>query len=128
VPQQDAPSPHDNLGGRQVKKLVVVGAGALAATGASLALVSTGVAGAAPDVSGKTFSEAQTALKQAGYTAVMSTAVGDTVVQGDCTVVRQETTVASPFVGGDVTAPKSSPRVLLSLYCTKKPKPASGSQ
>jgi hypothetical protein len=111
---------------RNVKKLVVVGAGALAAGAASLTLMSTGVAGAAPDVSGQTFSEAQAALKEAGYTAVVSTAVGDTVAQGDCTVVRESTTRASAFVGGDVTAPASTPKVLLSLDCSTKPKSSSG--
>ena len=108
------------------RKLIVVGAGALAAGGASLTLMSTGVAGAAPDESGKTFSEAQADLKTAGYTAVMSTAVGGSVAQGDCTVLRQSTTKASGFVGGDVTAPSSSPKVYLSLDCSKPPKSNSG--
>jgi beta-lactam-binding protein with PASTA domain len=104
-----------------VKKLVVLAAGVLAAIAAGLALVSAGVAGAAPDTTGQTFAEAQAALKAAGYQAVVSTSIGDRVSQGDCTVVRQQTTMASPFTGGDVQTPNSSPRVLLSLDCSKAP-------
>ena len=108
-----------------MKRLIIIAAGVVAAIAASLTLMSTGVAGAAPDVSGQTFSEAQATLKEGGYAAVMSTAVGDTLAQGDCTVVRQETTMATAFVGGDVTAPSSTPKVLLSLNCTAKPKSGS---
>jgi beta-lactam-binding protein with PASTA domain len=108
-----------------VQKLIIIAAGLVAAVAASLTLMSTGVAGAAPDVSGQTFSEAQATLKESGYAAVMSTAVGDTLAQGDCKVVRQETTMASAFVGGDVTAPASTPKVLLSLDCVAKPKSGS---
>ena len=108
-----------------MKKLLVLAAGALAATAASLTLVSTGVAGAAPDTSGQTFSEAQATLKTAGYTAVMSTTIGDQVAQNDCTVVRQQTTTGGAFVGGDWPgSSSSSPKVLLTLDCTKAPKSA----
>ena len=111
-----------------MKKLLVVIAGAGAAIGASLPLINTGVAGAAPpDVSGDTFSEAQAALKESGYTAVMSTTLGDKLAQGDCKVVRQETTTASAFVGGDVSAPSSNPKVRLSLHCNPEPKSSSES-
>jgi hypothetical protein len=114
---------------KNANKLIVVGAGVLAAGAATLTLMSTGVAGAAPDVSGQTFSEAQAALKEAGYTAVVSTAVGDAVSQGDCTVVRQNTTTASSFVGGDWTGQGStaSSKVMLSLDCSTPPKAASSS-
>jgi hypothetical protein len=111
---------------RNAKKLIVVGAGTVAAGVASLALMSTGVAGAAPDESGKTYSEALADLKAAGYTAVMSTVVGDKVAQGDCTVVRQNSTKASAFVGGGVSAPSSAKKVYLSLDCTKPPASSSG--
>ena len=102
-----------------VKQLVVVGAAALAAGAASLTLMSTGVAGAAPDMSGQTFSEAQAALSKSGYQAIMATTVGGPIPQADCLVTRSEATTASPFVGGDVTAPSGKPKVLLSLDCTK---------
>ena len=109
-----------------MNKLLVILAGALAAIGASLTLVSTGVAGAAPDVSGQPFSEAQAALKAAGYTAVVSTTVGASVAQGDCTVVRQSSIKSSAFAGGDWPASTASPKVLLSLDCSSKPKPRPG--
>jgi beta-lactam-binding protein with PASTA domain len=111
-----------------LKKLLVVGAGALAATAASLTLVSTGAAGAAPpDTSGQTFSEAQATLKSAGYDAVMSTMIGDKVARSECTVVRQQATMGTAFAGGGWPGKSSSPKVLLSLDCSKPPKSSSGS-
>jgi hypothetical protein len=112
---------------KNAKKLIVLGAGALAASAATLTLMSTGVAGAAPDESGKTYSEAQAALKAAGYTAVVSSAVGDAVAQGDCTVTRQQTTMGSPFAGGGWRgAGGGGKKVLLSLDCSKKAASGSG--
>ena len=103
-----------------VKKLIVIGAGVFAAAVASLTLISQ--ADAAPDQTGETFAEAKAALTAAGYSAVVSTSIGGQLSQDDCTVVRQETTTASAFAGGDVSAPSAKPRVLLSLNCTKQPK------
>ncbi len=103
-----------------MKKLIVMGASAAAATVASLTLISQ--AGAAPDQTGETFAEARAALTQAGYSAVVSTSFGDQLSQDDCTVVRQSTTTAPAFAGGDVTGQGSKPRVLLSLNCNKQPK------
>jgi hypothetical protein len=103
-----------------------------------MTLSSTGVAGAAPDMSGKTFSEAQAALKQAGYTAVVSTSVGDKTAQGDCKVIRSQSpptgitgwsasaiAANGTFIGGDqptlypITLPNvpASGLVLLTLSC-----------
>ena len=109
---------------KNVKKLTVVGAGVLAAGATALTLISTGVAGAAPDTSGQTFSEAQAALSKSGYQAVMGSSVGDDVSQGDCLVTRAQGIMATPFVGGDVSAQGGKPKVLLSLDCTKKAKQA----
>jgi hypothetical protein len=61
-------------------------------------------------------------LTEAGYSAVVSTSVGDKLAQGDCTVIRQETTSAAPFVGGDVNAPATKPKVMLSLSCNPQSK------
>jgi hypothetical protein len=85
---------------------------AAAAAGAALTVFSTGVASAqgSPTVSGKTYSEASQALEAAGYTATVSTRVGDQLELDDCMVTSQRET-SSPFrVGGDGT-------VLLSLNC-----------
>jgi hypothetical protein len=119
-------------------KNLIVGAAAVAAAGASsMTLFSTGVAGAAPDMTGKTFSEAQAALSQNGYTAVAQVAIGDKVPQSNCIVMRQQPlsggfpawdtqqTVNGVFVGGDAptlypnnpTLYPSSTQVLLTLSC-----------
>ena len=94
-----------------VQKLVVVGGGGAAAGLAALTLSSTGVAGAQPSVTGKTFSEAQATLGSMGYTAVVSTVIGDKATQANCMVVRQQdfpggaqwaaSTVNSIFTGND---------------------------
>jgi hypothetical protein len=69
------------------KRLVAVAAVAGGAT--SIALFASGVAAASPDMTGKTFSQAQTALSQAGLTAVAASYIGDKTAQADCTVVSQ---------------------------------------
>jgi hypothetical protein len=127
-------------------KLVVFGAAAAGAGAASLALFSTGVAGASPDQTGKSFSEAQATLKTAGYTPIVSIAVGDKTAQSDCKVIRQQdiptavswvtsqTSSNGVFVGGDqptlypITLPNvpASGRVLLTLSCYAGSKIAAG--
>ena len=120
-----------------LKKLVVLCA---AAGGASALTLAAGTAAAktSPDMTGKTFSEAQTALKQAGLTAVVSITVGDKLAQGDCKVIRQRdmtpgtpswltsNTVGGVFVGGDQPTNFGGPgygnqpttgRVFLTLDC-----------
>src|SRR6266849_4027307 len=93
----------------------------LAAAGAavSFALVGAGVAGAdqAPDVSGKKYSDANTALSKAGFTAVVATTVGDQVPQSDCLVTSQE---IQPTVnwGPKKYGSSDAKNVLVSLNCT----------
>jgi hypothetical protein len=41
------------------------------------------------------------------------------VSQHNCIVTRQDAVVATSFVGGDVNAPNSNPKVRLSLDCTQ---------
>jgi hypothetical protein len=96
-----------------LQKLVVVAAAAAGAGLTWMTLFSTGVAGASPDMTGKTFSEASAALKMAGYTPIVSIAIGDKTAQGDCKVVRQQdipaaiswvssqTSSNGVFIGGD---------------------------
>jgi hypothetical protein len=98
-----------------MNKLIVVAAGALAAIAVSLALNSTGVANASPDVSGKTLAEAWPILQQAGYTPVVSNAIGDQMSQSDCTVVRQQDSTPLPF--GTKKYRLSQNTVLLTLRC-----------
>jgi PASTA domain len=94
---------------------VVVAAAAAAGEAFALMLTSAVAAAASsPDMTGKTFSDAQTALKQAGFTAVVANTFGDKLAQGDCTVIGQrdlptgltgwvtsETTNDGIFIGGD---------------------------
>ena len=95
--------------------------------GASLGLWSAPTAAAtSPDVTGKTYSDAQAALKSAGFTAVIATTVGDKTPQSSCKVVRQQDfPITAVFVGGDqptlypVNLPQipTSNQVLLTLVC-----------
>jgi len=72
------------------RMLIIIGTAAAAAGVSFLTLSSTGVAGASPDISGKSFSEAQAALQQLGYTAVAAVAMGDKTARSDCKVVCQQ--------------------------------------
>jgi len=112
-------------GREPVKKLVVIACSAVAAVATSLVLIAE--AGAAPDQTGETFAQAKAALTQAGYDPVVFSAVGGSVPRDDCTVVRQQTTTATPFLGGagprgGMIQGNGNPRVLLSLDCSSKPK------
>ncbi|MBV8927773.1 MAG: PASTA domain-containing protein [Mycobacteriaceae bacterium] len=115
-------------------KLLILGAAVGAAAAVS---ATTSIASASPDQTGKTFSEAQAALKAAGLTPVASTVIGDKTAQGDCKVLRQhdlptginwptsQTTGDGIFIGGDqptlypITLPNipTSGRVFLTLSC-----------
>ena len=94
-------------------------AAVVAAIALSVMLPSNALAAkAAPDVSGKKFSEAQAALKTAGFTAVVFSSIGDKLAQGDCIVVHPESAQqrSTPY---EVSPPfgLSNTRVLLSLNC-----------
>jgi hypothetical protein len=69
-----------------VKKLTII-AGAAAAT-ASAALFGAGIAGAAPDVVGDTYSDASSTIEQSGGTAVVATRTGSGADTGDCIVTN----------------------------------------
>jgi hypothetical protein len=108
---------------RRVAIAVVTGTGA-----SSLALWSAAVAGASPDMTGKSYSDAKTALSQAGFTAVASVVVGDkTGAQSSCKVVHQQDfPITAIFVGGDQPTLYPGPgfgniptagQVLLTLSC-----------
>lgn len=87
-------------------RLVIVGVAAAAAGLSSLILLSAGLAGAQPDMSGKTFAEAQATLSQLGYTAVVASVIGDKNPQANCKVVRsQDFPTSNIFIGGDQPNP-----------------------
>jgi len=107
-----------------MKKLIIIACGALAAGAASLAVV--GQAAAAPDQTGQTYANAKAALG-GSYNVVVSSVVGDALPRDECTVVRQQTTVATPFYGGagprgGMITGSGNPKVMLSLDCNPHPK------
>ncbi|QRY51891.1 hypothetical protein [Mycolicibacterium septicum] len=70
-------------------KKVVVGAGAAIATGAAVSLLfGAGVAAAAPDVVGQTYSDASSAIEDSGSSAKVAVTVGSKLSQGDCIVTN----------------------------------------
>jgi hypothetical protein len=79
-----------------VKKLIVVGSGAIGALALSM-LLGGGVA-AADDYAGKTYSDASSAASDAGQTVVVASRIGDKESEGDCTVVRSQT---APFASAN---------------------------
>jgi hypothetical protein len=97
------------------------------ASASALALWSAADAGASPDMTGKSYSDAKSALGQAGFTAVASTAFGDKTPQSSCKVLRQQDfPITAIFVGGDQPTLYPGPgfgniptsgQVLLTLSC-----------
>jgi hypothetical protein len=70
-----------------MKMRIVFGAGLVAAA-ASAALFGAGVASAAPDVVGDTYSDAVEAIEDEGDSAVVAARVGDKLEQDDCIVTN----------------------------------------
>lgn len=79
-----------------MKKLIVIGSGAIGALALSTAL-GTGVA-SADDYAGQTYSDASSAASDSGLTVVVAARVGDKVDQGDCLVTRSQT---APFASAN---------------------------
>jgi hypothetical protein len=99
----------------------LAGSAIVAAAAAATAVLGAGVADAqgAPDVQGKKYSEASTVLADAGYTAQVSTTVGDQLSRDDCLVTNQRTGMspsAIEFRSGPF-APSNGSTVLVSLNC-----------
>jgi beta-lactam-binding protein with PASTA domain len=97
-----------------VKKLIVLGAGAIGATAVSLALGS-GVA-AADDYAGMSYSDASSAAGDAGQTVVIATRVGGGT-DDDCVVTRSQT---APFIEGTDFVTHVSNTVQFYLNCNGK--------
>jgi hypothetical protein len=79
-----------------VKKLIVVGSGAIGALAVS-ALLGGGVA-SADDYAGQTYSDASSAASDAGQTVVIAARTGDKLAQDDCLVERSQT---APFASAN---------------------------
>ena len=90
-----------------------------AAAGAAMSLLSAGAAAAAaPDVTGKTYSEATATLKTAGFTAKLAAKVGDQLSQGDCLVSSQAVLApTSSFGPSQFKGGGGNNIVMLSLNC-----------
>lgn len=72
-----------------MKKLIVVGAGsAFAVAAATSLLFGAGIASAAPDVVGDTYSDAQEAIQESGGSAVVASRFGDKLDESDCIVTN----------------------------------------
>lgn len=101
-----------------MKKLIVLGAGTAVAAGATVSslLFGAGMASAAPDVVGQTYSDAVEAIQNSGGSPKVAVAVGSRLSQGDCIVTN---VWDAPFVrdigGGEFG--HSSGEVMLSLNC-----------
>jgi hypothetical protein len=94
-----------------VKKLVV-GAGAAIAAGAAVSLLfGAGVAAAAPDVVGQTYSDASSAIEDSGASAKVAVTVGSKLSQDDCIVTNAWD---APFVRDGSHA---DGEVMVSLNC-----------
>lgn len=92
-----------------VRKLTAIGlAGGLAIA----AVVGSGVAAAAPDVTGQTYAKAKDTLSTAGLTPIVVTRVGDRLSDDDCIVDRIQD---SNFVSG--TGAPATNTVSIYLNC-----------
>jgi hypothetical protein len=87
-----------------------VGAGVLAAV--SAALLGAGVATAAPDVVGQTYSDAKQTIQQTGATAVIATRTGSLADEGNCIVTNA-------WNKSQVTGGRNQPsdQVMVALNC-----------
>lgn len=94
-----------------MKKLTVIGSGALGAFAIS-AVLGTGVA-AADDYAGKTYADASSAASDSGLTVVVAARVGDKEAQDDCLVTRSQN---APFTSA-VDGSKVSGTVQFYLNC-----------
>lgn len=101
-----------------MRKLIVLGAGTAVAAGATVSslLFGAGMASAAPDVVGQTYSDAAQAIEWSGGSPKVAVAVGSRLSQDDCIVTN---VWDAPFVrdigGGEFG--HSSGEVMLSLNC-----------
>jgi hypothetical protein len=95
-----------------VKKLGVYAITAVGATAMSMSFFGTGIA-AADDYAGQTYSDASSAISDAGKKAVIASRAGDTLADDDCIVSHSQ---SAPWIKGDSFAPVTD-TVLVYLNC-----------
>jgi hypothetical protein len=98
-----------------VRKLIVIGAGAVGAAGVAMAFVGQGVAraDAMSDVTGKYYGQAKAVLSQAGLTPVVATRVGDAATDDNCVIDRIQ---PANFTNGTGGAASKTVNVFLNCY------------
>ena len=92
----------------------VVGACAVVVGTAAITGTPTAAAATSPQVVGKKYSDASTAISGAGLKAVVTTTVGDQKAWSDCVVTRQQDRVVQPPPN---TSGSNTTEVLVSLDC-----------
>jgi hypothetical protein len=100
---------------QDVKKLLVLGAGACGAAVVALTLVGSGIATADDQVVGQTYKDAKAAIGQMGLTPVVATTVGDRKDWDDCIVTSAN---KAPFL--DESGNKTGNQMLVNLNCYAK--------
>ena len=95
-----------------MKKFAVYATTAVGATAVSMAFFGTGIA-AADDYAGQTYSDASSAISDAGKKAVIASRAGDTLSDDDCIVTHSQ---SAPWIKGDDFSPVSD-TVLVYLNC-----------
>ncbi|MFV8165876.1 hypothetical protein ACNQVK_27890 [Mycobacterium sp. 134] len=94
-------------------RMLLAAAMVLGASAVPVGALATGVA-AADDYAGQKYSDAQSALADAGMTGVVATRSGDSEADDDCVVTSSE---KAPWLKGDNFSPVTD-TVLLNLNCS----------
>jgi hypothetical protein len=95
-----------------MKKYGIYATAAVGATAVSMAFFGTGIA-AADDYAGQTYSDASSAISDAGKKAVIASRAGDTLADDDCIVTHSQ---SAPWLKGDDFSPVTD-TVLVYLNC-----------
>ena len=98
-----------------MRKLIVIGAGAVGAAGVAMAFVGQGVAraDALSEVTGKYYGQAKQVLSQAGMTPIVATRVGDVATDDRCVIDRIQ---PANFTNGTGGAASKTVYVYLNCY------------
>jgi hypothetical protein len=89
-----------------MSKFGVYATTAVGATAMSMAFFGAGIA-AADDCAGQTYSDASSAISNAGLKAVIASRAGDTLSDDQCVVTHSQ---SAPWIKGDSFAPPSPTR------------------
>jgi hypothetical protein len=99
-----------------VRKLIVIGAGAVGAAGVAMAFIGQGVARAddpLSEVTGKYYGQAKAVLAKAGLSPIVATRVGDLTNENQCVIDRIQ---PANFTNGTGTTASKTVYVYLNCY------------